>query len=105
MIVKTPSGTDYEEFFVPKNTGDVIEGVQMGTSVAPSGYKGEFDKHEGNEFSYIISGEIINYTENGGVYHAKKGDVIFTPAGEGHKFDCVSKEPCRVIWIEVPLKK
>lgn len=89
------------EFFMPKITGR--PNVQMGKAVMAAHTEGDFDAHCGDEYSYVLSGELICYTEDGDEYNVKAGDAIFTPAGQRHRSKCVSDEDCAVIWIEVAL--
>lgn len=86
------------EFFLPGTTGR--NNVQMGSAAMAPHTESSWSAHEGDEYSYLVKGELICYTEETS-YHVKASGAIFTPAGQKHKSMNVSDEECLVIWIEV----
>lgn len=96
---KEPKGVI--EFFTPATTGR--PNVEIGSSTMEPHTESEFSAHKGDEYSYVVTGELICYTEEGEEYQLKAGDAIFTPAGQRHRSKCISDERCTCIWIEVAL--
>ncbi len=90
------------EFFTPQTSG--LKKVEMGSAVMKAHTESGWGIHAGDEYSYIVSGEITCYAKTGEqqeVYMVKAGDAICTPAGQEHKSVNASDDDCVVIWIEV----
>ncbi|KUJ73221.1 transcriptional regulator [Ruegeria marisrubri] len=64
----------------------------------------EFDtwvRHRGEEFMYVISGEVILYTEHYRPLHMKAGDSVYYDSGMGHGCVSTSEEDARVLWVSL----
>lgn len=101
MKIFKSEGLKSQEIFMPNITGR--NNVQMGTAVMKAHTESEWDYHPGDEYSFVIQGELVCYTKEGEEYMLKAGDGIFTPAGQEHRSVCVSDEDCACLWIEVAL--
>ena len=57
--------------------------------------------HEGEEFGYVLDGEIrIHYGED--VYTVRKGDSFIFPANRKHKISSACKKVSSILWISSP---
>lgn len=64
----------------------------------------EFDtwvRHKGEEFMYVISGEVILHTEHYRPLRMKAGDSVYYDSGMGHGCVSVSDEDARVLWVSL----
>jgi quercetin dioxygenase-like cupin family protein len=73
---------------------------EPGVRVPPEGRS----SHEGDEFSYIISGSL-KCTSGSEQFETKAGDAIYIPAGEQHYSSNESDSPCRLIYMLVKSSK
>lgn len=57
--------------------------------------------HEGEEFGYVLEGEItLHYGEE--VYTVRKGDSFIFPANRKHKISSACKRVAVILWISTP---
>lgn len=57
--------------------------------------------HEGEEFGYVLEGEIyLNYGEE--IYTVGKGDSFLFPANKKHKISSACKKVSSILWISSP---
>lgn len=57
--------------------------------------------HEGEEFGYVLEGEIrLDYGD--AVYRVKKGDSFIFPANKKHKISSACKKVSSILWISSP---
>lgn len=57
--------------------------------------------HEGEEFGYVLDGEIrLHYGED--VYSVRKGDSFIFPANRKHKISSACKKVSSILWISSP---
>ncbi|MEX0317353.1 MAG: helix-turn-helix domain-containing protein [Ruegeria sp.] len=64
----------------------------------------EFDnwvRHRGEEFMYVISGEVTLYTEHYRPLKMKAGDSVYYDSGMGHGCVSTGKEDARVLWVSL----
>ncbi len=64
----------------------------------------EFDnwvRHQGEEFMFVLSGELILYTEHYRPLRMRAGDSVYYDSGMGHGCVSVSKEDARVLWVSL----
>jgi transcriptional regulator with XRE-family HTH domain len=73
--------------------GNTINAVKMNI---PAGYQSELISHEGVEFSYVLSGQII-YNIEGRAYPLAAGDSIHFDAGKLHCLSNSGKAPAEVL--------
>lgn len=88
------------EFFMPEST--CRDNVQIGSAVMKGHTSSDWSIHKGDEYSYVVSGELICYADES-YYKVKAGDAMFIPAGQKHKSECISDEDCLCVWIEVAI--
>jgi quercetin dioxygenase-like cupin family protein len=107
-VVKTP-GKD-----IPKDGGLVMlplfgseakenAAADMGYAVFGPGMRSpaeDFTSHDGDEFSYIISGSIKCFA-GGELHEAGAGEVCYIPAGERHYSYNDSDTPCSLVYMLV----
>lgn len=69
--------------------------------VAPGGYSDGLIEHSGEEFSYMLSGqlELIIGKE---MYHLRAGDGVFFRSPLAHGYRNNSDEIARVLWVNTP---
>ena len=57
--------------------------------------------HEGEDFGYVLDGEIrLHYGED--VYTVRKGDSFIFPANRKHKISSACKKVSSILWISSP---
>lgn len=64
----------------------------------------EFDewiRHEGEEFLYVLSGEILFLCEHYRPKAMKTGDSVYYDSGMGHGCISISDEDAKVLWVSV----
>jgi transcriptional regulator with XRE-family HTH domain len=59
----------------------------------------DWNKHEGEEFVYVLSGEINVHTEFYSPVRLKPGDSIYFDSSMGHKYVSVSPEDAKILSI------
>lgn len=95
-------GDSIVEFFTPATSG--LEKVEIGSVVMNAHTESSWAKHDGDEYSYLVSGEMTCYAKNEDMleeYKVQAGDAICTPAGQEHKSVNTSDQDCFIIWVEV----
>lgn len=60
---------------------------------------GEFNRHPGEEFIYVLEGELDLYTDMYLPANLKKGDSIYFDSTMGHAYVAAGDEPCRILSI------
>jgi transcriptional regulator with XRE-family HTH domain len=60
---------------------------------------GEFNRHPGEEFLYVIDGELDLYTSVYLPVNLKKGDCTYFDSNMGHAYVAVGDAPCRILSI------
>ncbi|NVO58238.1 helix-turn-helix transcriptional regulator [Rhodobacteraceae bacterium B1Z28] len=64
----------------------------------------EFDtwvRHSGEEFMYVLSGELIFVSEHYRPLPMKAGDSLYYDSGMGHGCISTSKEDAQVLWVSL----
>lgn len=59
----------------------------------------EWSRHEGEEFVYVLSGEIELHTEFYSKAILKAGDSFYIDSRMGHRCISISEEDARVLWV------
>ncbi|MDD4844150.1 MAG: cupin domain-containing protein [Anaerotignum sp.] len=111
-----------DSYIVRKGKGEVaeigLEGVRMESlvrkknhvlfpmhfTVQPGGGSSETHRHKGEEYLYIIRGElqvIINYDLT---FTLKKGDSMYFKSNEYHYWKNVSTQATKLIWVHSPVE-
>ncbi|TCK08164.1 helix-turn-helix domain-containing protein [Marinobacterium mangrovicola] len=60
---------------------------------------GEWVRHDGEEFLYVLEGEIMLYTEFYEPIQLKQGDSAYYDCEMGHALVSLSEEDATVIWV------
>lgn len=60
---------------------------------------GEFHRHQGEEFVYVIEGELALYTDTYTPTYLKAGDSIYFDSGMGHAYVAAGDGPCRIMSV------
>jgi len=60
---------------------------------------GAFHRHPGEEFVYVLDGELGFYTDTYTPSYLKAGDSIYFDSGMGHAYVSVGEGPCRIISV------
>ncbi len=58
---------------------------------------GELIRHPGEEYAYVLAGEVDLYTSLYAPVRLKTGDSIYFDSGMGHAYIAASEGPCRVL--------
>ncbi len=58
-------------------------------------------RHRGEEFMYVISGEVTLFTEHYRPLHMKEGDSVYYDSGMGHGCVSTSEEDAKVLWVSL----
>lgn len=75
--------------------GNQINAVKMNM---PVGYQSELISHEGAEFAYVLSGQIV-YTIEGRQYSLGVGDSVHFDAGKPHRLANVGSDVAEVLTV------
>lgn len=57
--------------------------------------------HEGQEFGYVLEGELLLYIDSK-VHLVKKGETFYFDSTKNHYLKNVKDKICRVIWVSSP---
>ncbi|XYJ90731.1 hypothetical protein AEMCBJ_24855 [Cupriavidus necator] len=60
---------------------------------------GDFSRHPGEEFVYVLSGEIEIHFDNGEKLHLARGDALYFDARMGHAYISVSRQLARIVGV------
>ncbi len=60
---------------------------------------GEWIRHEGEEFAFVIEGEIEFCCEDYAPVRLKQGDSVYFDSGMGHAYLAASEAPCRILSV------
>ncbi len=70
--------------------------------IAPYGESGrDFYSHAGEEFVYIIEGELEIYIEDM-IYQLKEGDMLYFKSNIRHRFKNNTKKKVKALWVVSP---
>ncbi|MDT9600368.1 helix-turn-helix domain-containing protein [Sphingosinicella rhizophila] len=58
---------------------------------------GEFHRHNGEEYVYVLEGELALYTDTYTPAYLKAGDSIYFDSDMGHAYIAVGDVPCRIL--------
>ena len=64
----------------------------------------ETHRHHGEEFIYVLNGELqvtLNYNE---VFNLKRSDSMYFKSFDYHSWTNVSKKPCNLLWVHSPIE-
>jgi transcriptional regulator with XRE-family HTH domain len=60
---------------------------------------GEYHRHEGEEFLFVLEGELALHTDTYAPVSLKKGESIYFDSEMGHAYICASEEACQILLI------
>ena len=60
---------------------------------------GDFHRHDGEEFVYVLDGELAFYSDSYTPAYLKAGDSIYFDSGMGHAYVAVGDVPCRILSV------
>lgn len=60
---------------------------------------GEFMRHQGEEFVYVLEGTLELHTEMYAPARLNKGDSVYFDSGMAHAYIAIGDEPCRILSI------
>lgn len=63
---------------------------------------GEFHRHIGDEFLYVLEGELALHTDTYSPLHLKAGESIYFDSNMGHAYIAVGADSCKILSICVP---
>ena len=91
-------GVAMTDFFSPETVGGK---VTMGHAVFPPGTVVPWAAHDGDEYSFILEGEVSCETEEEGLCRFSAGGACFIPAGQRHSSRNDSEKDAHVLWALV----
>ena len=60
---------------------------------------GEFHRHEGEEFIFVIAGELELHSESYAPLNLRTGDSVYFDSGMAHAYVAAGKERCKILSI------
>src|SRR3546814_17905180 len=60
---------------------------------------GDFHRHDGEEFVYVLDGELAFYSDSYTPAYLKAGDSIYFDSGMGHAYVAFGDVPCRILSV------
>jgi transcriptional regulator with XRE-family HTH domain len=60
---------------------------------------GEFHRHEGEEFIFVLSGELELHSESYAPLRLQPGDSVYFDSGMAHAYVALGKERCKILSI------
>jgi mannose-6-phosphate isomerase-like protein (cupin superfamily) len=60
---------------------------------------GEFHRHDGEEFIFVVSGELELHSESYAPLSLQPGDSVYFDSGMAHAYVAVGKERCKILSI------
>jgi len=60
---------------------------------------GDFARHAGEEFAYVLSGEIDVHFENGEIVRLARGDSLYFEGRIGHAYVSVSRQLAKIVGV------
>ena len=70
--------------------------------IAPSAGSGESYAHDGEEFLYILSGNLDISLSDGEEYHLQQGDSFYFESSNAHHWRNPGKKEALVLWVNTP---
>jgi transcriptional regulator with XRE-family HTH domain len=60
---------------------------------------GEFHRHNGEEFIFVVSGELELHSESYTPLRLRLGDSVYFDSGMAHAYVALGREPCKILSI------
>lgn len=71
--------------------------------VRPGGGSEETYTHPGEEFVFVLSGEIVFWLDEKDEYRLQPGDSLFFRSTQPHRWSNETTQPTALLWINVPV--
>jgi DNA-binding transcriptional MerR regulator/quercetin dioxygenase-like cupin family protein len=71
-------------------------------TIAPGGGSGGNYAHDGEESVFVLDGELDIWLDDAEHYHIEKGDTLYFPSTQRHRWANPGVEPARVLWVNTP---
>jgi transcriptional regulator with XRE-family HTH domain len=98
-VFKFPRSKTTIEILVPNPTTKKMD-ARLARVEPGGGSEGAY-QHDGEEFGYIIKGELDLFY-NGEVFHLQEGDSFYFQSQVGHEYQNRSKEETVILWVNHP---
>lgn len=86
-------------WLVPNAQKNVMEPIVV--HLKPGGKTPVDDPHDGEEFGYVLKGQIqLHYGSE--KVKVRSGEVFYFPAQVSHHISNISKKPATVLWVSTP---
>lgn len=91
---------DYQiEWLVPNAQKNEMEPILV--TIKPNAQTDLDIPHEGQEFGYVLEGEIQLCYDNK-VYKVKKGETFYYDSNKNHYLKNIKDKVCKIIWVSSP---
>lgn len=91
---------DYKiEWLVPNAQKNEMEPILI--TIYPESQTDIDYPHEGQEFGYILEGEVLLYYDNQ-VQKVKKGETFYFDSQKNHYLKNVKDKLCKIVWVSSP---
>ena len=87
------------EWIIPNAQKNMMEPIII--TLAPGGASKEEIAHQGEEFGYVLSGNIHIYLGNKR-YRARKGETFSYKSNADHYIENAGRDEAKVLWIAAP---
>ena len=87
------------KWLIPNAQKNAMEPIMI--TIDPNGQYIEEEPHEGEEFGYVLSGNI-NLHLGKKIYKVKKGESFYYKSKYTHYISNSGRNPAKVIWITTP---
>lgn len=87
------------EWLVPSSLKYEMEPILI--TILPGGRSEEDEPHQGEEFGYVLEGEITLKLNNKH-YKLKRGDTFYYQANKSHALINSSNKIAKIIWVSTP---
>ncbi|MFU0826790.1 MAG: Cupin domain-containing protein [Lachnoclostridium sp.] len=87
------------KWIIPNAQKNMMEPIML--TLEPGGSTYPDNPHEGEEFGYVLSGNITLHIGNK-TYKVKKGESFYYKAGKKHFITASGKQGATLLWISTP---
>lgn len=94
---------DYDDYSITwlVNNAQKNEMEPIIVTIPPLGQTENDQPHEGQEFGYVLEGEITLCIDKK-LYKLKKGETFYFEAVKNHYIKNDKNKPCKILWISSP---
>ncbi|MDO4976540.1 MAG: XRE family transcriptional regulator [Eubacteriales bacterium] len=96
---KIDEGQNSIQWIVPTAQNNQMEPLLV--VIQPHQTLPEDKPHDGEEFGYLIEGEIVLHLDEN-TYDVKEGQSFYYPANRMHYIENISDEPAKFVWVSTP---